>query len=239
MVTQILTSSLKTLEVLAALADEPRGVGASELARRIGGNRGYVHRQLVTLCAGGWIEQAEDGTYRLSLRVSRLSDAAFTQAGLGHRATAALEELAAEVDETVSLAVLDGDSARIVQRVEVDRLLRVDARIEARMPISDTASGRVLTAWALPHDLDALRDAGVPTATDEELEHIRRDGYALSLPNRLEPTVAVAAPVFDARRRALAALSVVGPMVRFDAEAAAASTLACAARVTAIVSGRR
>ncbi|CAM5240195.1 hypothetical protein STENM327S_07659 [Streptomyces tendae] len=54
MVTQILTSSLKTLEVLAALADEPQGVGVSELARRTGGNRGYVHRQLVTLCAGGW-----------------------------------------------------------------------------------------------------------------------------------------------------------------------------------------
>nr|WP_262346848.1 hypothetical protein [Streptomyces sp. QL37] len=60
----------------------------------------------------------------------------------------------------VAAPVLDGDSARIVQRVEVDRLLRVDSRIEARMPISDTASGRVLTAWALPHDLEALRDAG-------------------------------------------------------------------------------
>ncbi|MEV5018033.1 IclR family transcriptional regulator [Streptomyces sp. NPDC053780] len=236
--TQILTSSLKTLEVLAALADEPRGVGASELARRTGGSRGYVHRQLVTLCAGGWIEQAEDGTYRLSLRVSRLSDAAFTQAGLGHRATAVLEELAAKLDETASLAVLDGDSARIVQRVEVDRLLRVDARIEARMPISDTASGRVLTAWALPHDLDALREAGVATAADEELERIRRDGFAVSLPNPLEPTVAVAAPVFDGRRRLLAALSVVGPTVRFDAEAAASAVVAGAARVTSLVSGR-
>ncbi|MEE4494666.1 IclR family transcriptional regulator [Streptomyces sp. BE230] len=239
MVTQILTSSLKTLEVLAALADEPQGVGVSDLARRTGGSRGYVHRQLVTLCAGGWAEQAEDGTYRLSLRVSRLSDAAFAQAGLGHRATAAMEELAALVDETVSLAVLDGDSARIVQRVEVDRLLRVDSRIEARMPISDTASGRVLTAWALPHDLDALRDAGVSTAGDAELERIRHDGFAISLPNRLEPTVAVAAPVFDARHRVMAALSVVGPMVRFDAEAAAGDAVACAARVTKIVSGSR
>ncbi|MEZ7004770.1 IclR family transcriptional regulator [Streptomyces sp. AD55] len=237
--TQILTSSLKTLEVLAALADEPRGVGASELARRTGGSRGYVHRQLVTLCAGGWAEQTEEGTYRLSLRVSRLSEAAFTQAGLGHRAIALMEELAGVVHETVSLAVLDGDSARIVQRVEVDRLLRVDARIEARMPISDTASGRVLTAWALPHDLAALREAGVATAGDDELERIRLDGYAISLPNQLEPTVAVAAPVFDARRRVMAALSVVGPMARFDAESAAAATVGCAARVTRITSGHK
>ncbi|MFF4758326.1 helix-turn-helix domain-containing protein [Streptomyces sp. NPDC001292] len=119
--TQIFTSSLKTLEVLAALADEPRGVGVSELARRTGGSRGYVHRQLVTLCAGGWAEQTENGTYRLSLRVSRLSEAAFAQAGLGHRATAVMEELAGLVDETVSLAVLDGRWAHPPRAARPDR----------------------------------------------------------------------------------------------------------------------
>jgi len=239
MVTQILTSSLKTLEVLAALADEDNGIGASELARKLGGSRGYVHRQLVTLCAGGWAEQCDDGTYRLSLRIARVADAAMRQAGLGSRATATMEALAAELHEAVSLAVLDGDAARIIQRVEVDRSLRVDTGIETRMPMSQSASGRVLTAWADEHDLAALRATGVPLPDDDDLAAIRAAGHALSVAGYRDETVAVAAPVFDAGRRIIAALSVVGPVSRFDAGDAVERTIACAARLTAVVSGRR
>jgi DNA-binding IclR family transcriptional regulator len=237
MPTQVLTASLKTLEVLAALADYDRGVGVSELARRVGGSRGYVHRQLVTLVAGGWAEQGDDGTYRLSLRVARLAMAAMGQAGLDQRASAAMEELAAEIHEPVSLAVLDGDAARIVHRVDVDRSLRVDTRVETRMPMSKSASGRVLTAFETAATLERLAEMGVELPPREDLAQIRSVGYAYSVSGYQDETVAVAAPVFDASHHVVAALSLVGPVSRFDPAAALDALLACAARINAIVAG--
>ncbi|GAA1005117.1 transcriptional regulator [Acrocarpospora pleiomorpha] len=237
MATQILTSSLKTLEVLAALADCDTGVGVSELARRLGGSRGYVHRQLVTLAAGNWVEQSEDGTYRLSLRVARLSAAALRQAGLDQRASAAMEELAAALHEPVSLAVLDGDAARIIHRIDVNRSLRVDTRVESRMPMSKSASGRVLTAFESPLVLERLAGLGVELPPAEDLAAIREAGYAHSVAGFQDETVAIAAPVFDPAGHVIAAVSIVGPVSRFAPDAAVEPLLACAARVNAIVSG--
>jgi DNA-binding IclR family transcriptional regulator len=239
MSTRALTSSLKTLEVLAALADSDRGMGVSELARRMGVSRGIVHRQLVTLCVGGWAEQAEDGTYRIGLRVARIADAAMRHAGLDSRAASAMEQLAAQLHEPVSLAVLDDGSARIVNRIDVDRDLRVELRVDQRMPLDKSASGRILCAYAPEHEIDRLRAAGIAIPPPSELVEIRAAGYAISTPGYQDETEAVAAAVFDARGQAIAALSVVAPRSRFDAAASTPPLVDCARRLTAMVSGRR
>lgn len=239
MSTRALTSSLKTLEVLAALADSDRGMGVSELARRMGVTRGIVHRQLVTLCAGGWAEQADDGTYRIGLRVARIAEAAMRHAGLDSRATSAMEQLAAQLHEPVSLAVLEEGAARIVNRVDVDRSLRVEIRVDQRMPLDKSASGRLLCAYAAEPVLDEYRAAGIPMPAPSELVEIRAAGHAISTPGYQDETTAVAVPVFDARGEVIAALSVVGPRSRFDVAESTPPLTECARQLTAMVSGRR
>ena len=239
MPTQVLSSTLKTLDVLAALAETEKGATAAELARTLGRPRNYVHRQLITLCAGRWAEQGADGVFRLGLRVVPLSRAAMRQAGLGERAAATMEDLAELVNEAVSLAVLDGEAARIIHRVEADRALRADPRAEVRMPISKSASGQVLTAFADPGELERLAESGVELPSEHDLAEVRDRGYACSAAGYRDETVAVAVPIYDWSGRVLAALSVVGPVSRFVPEQALAPLSRAAEEINESAGGRR
>jgi DNA-binding IclR family transcriptional regulator len=50
-----------------------------------------------------------------------------------------------------------------------------------------------------------------------ELEHIRKEGYAMNLEERYAGVSGVAAPILDDRGRSRAAIGIRGPAVRLDA----------------------
>ena len=96
--------------------------------------------------------------------------------------------------------------------------------VGSSLPAHATATGKVLLAHLPADDLAALlRQPPVQlteaTITDAghlrtQLEQIRRQGYAITS-GELEPGfVAVAAPLFDRERQAVAAISIGGPAVR-------------------------
>lgn len=216
--TQPLRTALKCFHVLDAITELGAPVRVSELARAMGWSRAAVHQQLVTLVAAGWMEQDRDGAYRLTLKPARIGQVALQMTGLGERVLPAMERLMNELNEAVSLAVLEGSSAVIVQRVEPGRPLQVDLRAEARMPIGRSASGRVLLAYATEEQLAQLATSGIDLPAADELAKVRSDGFAVSTGQWLEGVTAVATPIFDINGRCAAALSVVGPDTRFDVD---------------------
>lgn len=232
-----LSSTLKCLALLDTLAEMPRAAGVSELARASGAGRGTVHQQLSTLVAAGWVERLDGGIYRLSLHAARISHAALDQANLGTRVLPVMERLAAATGEAISLAVLDGTRALIVQRVESGQMLRADLRIGTRMPLATTASGQVLTAFALPHQLDLLASSGVPLADASVLDAVRQEGAAFSVDLYLMGISAVAAPVRDGSGRVLAALSIAGPSSRFRPREAVGPAVSSARELDALLAG--
>jgi DNA-binding IclR family transcriptional regulator len=55
----------------------------------------------------------------------------------------------------------------------------------------------------------------------EELQSVRKRGYAVSRAERFADAMGLAAPIFDATGNVIAALNVAGPLLRFtDAEVA-------------------
>jgi IclR family acetate operon transcriptional repressor len=234
-----LSSTLKCLALLDILAEMPGAAGVSELARASGAGRGTVHQQLSTLVAAGWVERLEGGTYRLSLHATRISRAALEQANLGSRVLPIMETLAADTGEAISLAVLDGASALIVQRVESGQTLRADLRIGTRMPLATTASGHVLAACALPHQLELLRDGGVALAAPPVLDTVRERGFAVVCDEYLTGISAVAAPVRDGVGRVVAALSIAGPTMRLGIEETVPLVTGAARDLDALLAGAR
>ncbi len=234
-----LSSTLKCLALLDTLAEMPGAVGVSELARASGAVRGTVHQQLSTLVAAGWVERLEGGAYRLSLHATRISRAALEQANLGTRVLPVMETLAAGTGEAISLAVLDRTAALIVQRVESGQMLRADLRIGTRMSLATSASGRVLTAFALPHQVELLRGEGVPLADRAALDAVRADGFAIAQDEYLEGVAAVAAPVRDGTGRVVAALSIAGPTTRLETEKAMPLVTRAAKDLDALLAGTR
>ena len=171
---RLLGSAMKCLALLDALASEAGPAGVSELARRTNTARGTTYQRLQTLVAAGWVEAVGEGKYRLTLRALIVGNAVLEQADLGSRILPTLTALAARTGETSSLAVLDHDSAMIIQRVASDRALKADIKTGTRMPLDTSASGRVLDRLLR----GGRRRGGAPLRRDDAVARDRRGGAA-------------------------------------------------------------
>ena len=158
------------------------------------------------------------GAYRLTLHASRVGNAALSHASLGERVMPFLQSLVAETGETASLAVIDGDTCSIVQRVESHGVLRAELRVGALLDLEHSASGRVLAAFADPATLQRLRAGGMKLADEALLARVRKERFAPSSGRSFQGVRAVAVPIFAAGGGCLAALSLVGPLPRFTIE---------------------
>lgn len=232
-----LSSVLKTLAMLDLLGRSEQPMRLVDLTRAVGGGRATVYQKLVTLMHAGWLEQTEQGAYRLSLHAARMGEAALRQANLGERSNILLEELVAEVGETASLAVINGVQAELVKRVEAEVVVRVERRVGALLSLDQSASGRVLTAFATPEYRELLERKGAILAPQSALREVKRRGYAISTGRDVPGVKSVAVPVFDARGACAYALSVVAPVSRFDGMRCLRPLLRAADKMRSLIAG--
>jgi DNA-binding IclR family transcriptional regulator len=234
-----LSSVLKTFALLDLLGAAARPLRLAELAEASGGSRATTYQKLRTLVEAGWIEQDENSGYRLSLHAARVGEAVLKQAGLGERSSAVLQELVLEVGETASLAMMSGIQAQLVQRAEAEVVVRVERRVGTLLSLDNSASGRVLTAFASAVALALLEKRGAVLAAAAVLREVKKKGYAISTGKDVPGVQSVAVPVFDAAGRCVAALSIVAPVERFAGEKYVKPLQRAAARLTALISGAR
>jgi len=210
-----LSSVIKTLDLVDVMARHGKPARLAEIAHAANMSRGTAHQKLITLVHAGWIEH-KDSHYRLSLHATHIASAALEQADLGERVVPFLEQLVVRAKETASLAVIDGTSACIVQRVESIGILRAELHVGALLDLSNSASGRVLVAFARDFMLDEWRRRKVVLPDPKILRQVRRNKFAISSGLSYEGVRAIGAPVFDGRGECIAALSLVGPVSRFN-----------------------
>lgn len=232
-----LSSVLKTLQLLDCLGSSQTAMRVTDIAKSTSMSRATAHQKLVTLVEAGWVEQTLEGSYRLTLQATRVGNNALSQAGIGERIEPILQRLVAESSETASLAVLEGQHARIVQRVETGGVLRAELRVGALLDLEHSASGRVLVAFAGPAAIERLREQNVPLPADKLLAQIRRENFASSSGRSFAGVRAVAAPIFDTGGGCIAALSLVGPLPRFTIERTRPPLLRAADAINSFIKG--
>ncbi|MEV1240129.1 IclR family transcriptional regulator C-terminal domain-containing protein [Nonomuraea sp. NPDC049750] len=178
------------LAVLRVLAAGPRRpMRATDLVRATGLARSTVDRIVATLVRLGYA-RAEERDVLLAPRLMELGEAYLTCGGLGALDPYA-ERLADELDESVSLAVRDGDGVRFVGRFVRRRTMSVAFRVGDLLPADRCAAGLVLL------------DPAARWAEDDQLT---------------EPgLVAVAVPVRDADGTTVCALTVASHTSRHTA----------------------
>jgi IclR family acetate operon transcriptional repressor len=203
-------------------------MGVSDLSQVLGFGKSTVHLLLRTLVGEGFVERAPNSSkYRLGLGAFEIGVAAVEQLGYGLKPTPLLERLADETTEAVSLAVLSGDSALLVQRFESSHILRADIRPGTRMPLHGSASGKILLTGMSDEDIDRLYPSDeLPASASKtirtksrlkiELAGVREYGWATSIDEYADGVAATAAGVRDHAGRIVAALSLAGPTARFD-----------------------
>ena len=232
-----LSSVLKSLAVLDALTRSHRPQRLMELAQALDESRATTYQRLLTLTEAGWVEQTAEGAYRLSLLAARAGNAALEQANLGERSTEVLQQLVLETRETASLAALSGVQAQLIKRVEAEVVVRAQVQIGTLLSLDQSASGRVLTAFASPAQRELLERKGATLASPALLRDVARKGYAVSSGKDVPGVKSVAAPVLDARGACLFALSLVAPTARFDEARLARPVMKSAEKLSALLSG--
>jgi DNA-binding IclR family transcriptional regulator len=191
------------------------------ITRATGMSPATVHRQLAELVEWGAVERTRRGHYRIGLHLWRLGSLAPQGRELRDVALPYLQDLLEVTHEVVHLVVLDENMALYIEKLESRPDVAVVSRVGGRLPLHATGPGKVLLAYAPPAVLNEVLAGGLTrqasgTITDARelqraLAEIRRTGHCISRQEMTDGAASVAAPVTDAHRRVIAAISVVVP----------------------------
>lgn len=221
----------------------------ADVSTRTGLPRSTTHRLLVDLADLGWLSR-NGSTFELGMALFELGE----RVGLKHRLrTAALpfmQDLFAVTEQTVHLAVRDGNDAVYVEKIHGHSSFPLPSHIGGRLPLTCTAVGKALLAPEDPAVQEQILSRPLrrftpqsitdPKALARELDSIRRTGIAIEREEAAIGGCCLASPVLMAGKP-IAALSVSVPKDQFTPEllAPAVRTAALAlARVLARTSGR-
>lgn len=214
------------LSVLEALVLEAP-LGLSELASRLRVPKSSLSRVCSVLVLRGWLLRDSAGRYDLGIRAIGLSSHA-TEYPLVRAFRAVAPDLLAKHNETVCLAVLDGDHSTFIALEDSSHPVRLVTHLGSRTPAFASAGGRVILADRAPHVV-AAEYAGTSLVTPtgrrlrgveellEILEGVRREGYA---ENREETAIGlheISVPIRNGASAVLAALSICVPVSRIRA----------------------
>ncbi|ATE56173.1 IclR family transcriptional regulator domain-containing protein [Actinosynnema pretiosum] len=176
------------LVIRAFDADHPE-LTLSQVARITGLTRAAARRFLHTLVALGYV-RSDGRLFALRPQVLQLGHAYLSSLSLPALAQPHLEKLAAQVRESCSMSVLDGDRVVYVARVPTKRIMSVTISVGTRFPAHATAMGRVLLAaqdrawldeYLAKARLERLTSRTVVDARRlrQELDVVRGQGWAL------------------------------------------------------------
>jgi IclR family transcriptional regulator, pca regulon regulatory protein len=216
--TDFVQSLQRGLDVIKAFSRTEPELTLSEIASRTSLTRAAARRFLITLRDLGYV--SSDGrAFSLTPRVLELGYSYLSSLPIWEVARPYLEELAAEVNETTSASVLDGDDIVFVVRIETKRIMSMNLGVGSRLPAWATAMGRVLLASLPDRELDAVLRRAKPrpltpmTVTDRVqlrkiVEAARRDGWTLVDQEVEEGVRSLAVPIVAPSGKAEAAVTV-------------------------------
>lgn len=205
----------RTLDILECFTVSNPKIGLSELARAVALPKATVYRIAETLLDRGYlIKDQKDQSYQLGYKVLNLSNVMLSHLDYRQIALPYMKQIKEETNESITLYIALNSKQRLcVERVQSTNGLSRIVNVGDVFPIERGAPGKVLLAYQDPASLGP--DCAVPA---DELEKIRRQGYAISYAEREQGVSAVAAPILNQYGQIVAALSISGPSFRYENE---------------------
>jgi IclR family pca regulon transcriptional regulator len=217
------------LAVIRAFDERHPALTLSDVAKATGLARAAARRFLLTLVELGYM-RVDGRLFRLSPRLLDLGRPYLSSLTLPDLALPHLRSFAAEVQESTTLAVLDGFEIVYVAHAPSRRILSVSVTVGTRDPASATSLGRALLAGQSDEWLDAnlplvelrpitAKTITAPKALRAELRRIAEQGHALVDQELEDGLRALAAPIHDSHGRVIAAVNVAVHASRWPVDA--------------------
>jgi DNA-binding IclR family transcriptional regulator len=235
----------RAISVLEVLAERgPSGV--TEIAGQLGVHKSTASRLISALEDHRLVAQVTNrGKYQLGLGLIRLAGATSAQFDLVRDSQEVCERLAADLRDTVNIAVLQESWVINISQVRGPAAISSHNWVGQLTPAHATSSGKVLLAFSADDALNAFlrrplpyytpRTVTSPEVLRRQLGEVRDRGYAETIEELEIGLNAVAAPIRSISGDVTAALSVSGPSYRLAEErlpAAAAHVMTAAAEIS-------
>lgn len=215
----------RALTILELVAEEPRRIG--EIADELNVHHSTALRLLHTLRDRQFVRSDAAHRYTLGSSMFRLGQQALEAVDIREIARPGMEELNAQTNETIHLAILEDDQVVYVEKVEAQHPVRMYSRIGKVAPLHCTGVAKAILAFFPSHQLDELvqridfhrftpNTIGTAEAFRDELEEIRRQGWARDNEEHEIGIHCIAAPVWSADGTVVAGLSVSAPTSRLS-----------------------
>ncbi len=223
----------RAVQILDVFSVDRPELGVAEITRALGLKRSTVHRALATMEAGGLLRQLPSSQkYALGPKIFKLAHVAQSQLSLANVALEPMRELRDRFNETVALHILEGRSRMVIQQVESTHdLRRIYHEMGKPLPLHAGSPGKAILAY-LPADeirkvieetrLQPLTEETTidPVRLAQELEVIRRQGFAASIGERSEGISSISCAIRNQEGRVVASINLSGPAERFTRERA-------------------
>jgi IclR family pca regulon transcriptional regulator len=214
------------LAVLSVFTARDASLTISQVAERTSLSRATARRLLLTLEQLGYVE-SNRREFNLTPSVLELAKPFAGPVDRWGFAKPYLQSLTDRLEESASIAVLDGTDILYVARTPTRRLMTLAVTVGSRLPAHATSKGRVLLAFLPEAELEAyFRRSAIERYTDRTvvnedelraiLAEIRTEGRAIVDQQLEEGLCSVAAPIVEPSGRVSAALSVCAHAGRVD-----------------------
>jgi IclR family transcriptional regulator, pca regulon regulatory protein len=186
---QFVQSLARGLTVIRAFDADNVTMTLSEVSKRTGLTRATARRFLHTLVDLGYV-RTDGRVFELTALVLQLGYSYLAGQSLPQLVQPLLEELSAQLHESTSASILDGDEIVYIARIHTRRIMTVGIMVGTRFPAYATSMGRVLLAGLPDEELDdylagaELKRLTPRTIADRtelraELDRVRSQGWAL------------------------------------------------------------
>ena len=220
----------KALTILDHLSHIQEEIDLANLSRQVKIPKSTLLRLLNTLKKHNLIEQNErTQKYQLGWALIYLGKIASRYYTLPNLVHPFLDQLAAKTGETASLVVLDNSHAVYIDQAVSSSMIKGVPSVGSVVELHCTSAGKALLSAFTDEDLshfvkvtplDKKTEKTITNGAEliEEIRKARRLGYAIDDEETEVGGRCVAAPLFDQEGKAVAAISIIGPVSRIKKE---------------------
>lgn len=210
----------RALKIVDLFDDHRMEYKLSEISSAMNLHKSTVHALLKTLQVHRYIVQDEQsGKYRLGMRFVEKGQLLLNHFDIREIARPHLRALSAATGQTTHLVIMDGKEGIYIDKVEGQKAAIRYSRIGRRVHLHSSAVGKVLAAFQPEEErMQLLAGYAFVKHTDktidnfqafaEELEQVRKKGYAIDNEENEPGVRCAAAPIYNHNGQVIAALSV-------------------------------
>ncbi|WP_304511658.1 IclR family transcriptional regulator [Desulfobacula sp.] len=197
----------KAFTILDAISKTSQGLRISDISHQLGISKSTVHGITAALEEQGALKRDSiTKRYVIGLTLVELGKMANTRIDLIKIARPHMEELMEQCQETIFLGIRNGNKIIIIDSVESKKDFKITSPIGTSMPLLAGSAGKVFLAQMKPEAAKKFlfsntltqftsRTLTSPEAYFNQLEQIRKNGYATDEEEYMSGVCAIAAPI--------------------------------------------